>query len=480
MAGKLGIGIITYNRKDILLETIQNIFRFTKVPFDFVVADDGSSDGTQKTLKEMRITCVTGDNRGIAWNRNRAIWYLKNERKCDNIIIFEDDCKPVEFGWEQQWIDALESFGHINYMPEITIEIDNDISSGSGTAVDPYIAPMHQALCVGYHAKALDYVGFLDVRFKKYGEEHVEHTHRFLRAGYGGLPQYLTPERGQVYYLRGGLSVMPSESHGDHEIASYNQRVHEEIKKDPIYRSPWRTDEQMFLFREEINSSLNRPSTNNDFEDKEFDSIISLGGDHRSSLFVESFFHKTGPDLFGQFITPFHTLISLFETNFEHLLSTVCLYGYYDALRCRETLLIYHKNINNIAEPAERVGNFVSNIDDTRKNYRPLIEKMDSACDGSKKVLFVRDWRDSYLYAGSHRPEGSNPADFQRLIKAISARYPNLDFKVLFVNFGSSAKADPRMLFYNTDVPDICEVEREQEAWNQMFRNLNISCRIQD
>ena len=46
MATRVGIGIITCNRKDVLLETLARVRAHTQSPCVLAVADDGSDDGT--------------------------------------------------------------------------------------------------------------------------------------------------------------------------------------------------------------------------------------------------------------------------------------------------------------------------------------------------------------------------------------------------------------------------------------------------
>lgn len=472
MIAKLGIGVITFNRVDILTKTIENIKKYTKTDFELVVADDGSSDATRDVLAENGITYVTGLNRGISWNRNRALYYLKEVKSCSHIIIFEDDCSPAVFGWEQEWLSAIDAFGHVNYMPELTIEIDNDISYGTGTSLDPFIAPMHQALCVGYHARALSMVGYLDTRFKKYGEEHVEHTHRFLRSGYGGLLQYLRPERGQVYYIKGGLNVTPSKSHGDHEIASYNQKIHENIKEEPVYRSPWRIDNEMYAFREEMESALPRPSPKKiSFA---FDHVISLGGTENTKDYIDSYFAISSLPLFSKFITPFHSLVDLFETNFKNLLSTNCLYGYHSALRCRDSLLIYHNLLEKQPNEAASVEMFHAQLPKLKIYFADQISELNRLCSGHKRVLFIRDWNDSLLYSGIHKPIHSQTPDFKRLKSAISSKHPDLDFKILFVNYGDAFVDDDRLFFDNIKTEENADAFARNEAWHRMFAKLSL------
>jgi len=47
MAIRVGIGIITCNRKDVLAETLARLRAHTTSPCTLAVADDGSTDGTE-------------------------------------------------------------------------------------------------------------------------------------------------------------------------------------------------------------------------------------------------------------------------------------------------------------------------------------------------------------------------------------------------------------------------------------------------
>ncbi len=74
MALRIGIGIVTYNRKNVLAETLGRVRAHTKLQSTLVVADDGSDDGTLDFVRSQGITVVTGRNRGVAWNKNRALF----------------------------------------------------------------------------------------------------------------------------------------------------------------------------------------------------------------------------------------------------------------------------------------------------------------------------------------------------------------------------------------------------------------------
>jgi hypothetical protein len=56
----LGVAIISYNRIEGVKNTIKHIQDNTTQPFELIVADDGSPDGTTSTLRELGYTVVSG------------------------------------------------------------------------------------------------------------------------------------------------------------------------------------------------------------------------------------------------------------------------------------------------------------------------------------------------------------------------------------------------------------------------------------
>lgn len=76
---KVSVAVITYNQKEFLKECIESIIAQDYINIEIVVADDGSTDGTQMMLKEYEAKyphlftlCLAKDNQGITKNSNRA------------------------------------------------------------------------------------------------------------------------------------------------------------------------------------------------------------------------------------------------------------------------------------------------------------------------------------------------------------------------------------------------------------------------
>ena len=135
---------------------------------------------------------------GIAWNKNRALFLLGAILQCDMVILLEDDSFPTEDGWEQEWIQATQRWGHANFAGRLVPQQlprwrrharRSDHEQGCYRPVQRIFAT------------ALLYGGYFDLRFRGYGQEHVEHTRRLLRVGYGGSYEEIDGEVRPIYKL---------------------------------------------------------------------------------------------------------------------------------------------------------------------------------------------------------------------------------------------------------------------------------------
>jgi hypothetical protein len=214
------------------------------------VADDGSSDGTVAMLRQDDVPVVTGVNMGVAWNKNRALYLLAQVLRSEVVILLEDDTMPSRIGWEDDWIEAGTRWGHVNYAGSW---LPNRIVSGSGTAADPILANQVTAQCAVYAREALDWGGYFDSRFRGFGHEHVEHSRRLIRTGFGGEDHGDTALFAQI---KSDLDLRAAPSNGNEEMAARNMDIARQAMADHGYRVPWRTITEMKQFRSEIKSAL--------------------------------------------------------------------------------------------------------------------------------------------------------------------------------------------------------------------------------
>jgi hypothetical protein len=250
----LGIGIVTYNRRPILSETLDRVLLHTKHKRTVVaVADDGSTDGTLDMLRARQVLTVTGRNMSIAWNKNRALFLLSELLRCDVVVLLEDDAYPSRDHWEIEWMNAAVRWGHANVAGQWLKE---HFVAGAGTSEDPILSKRITAQCAVFSREALLFGGYFDSRFRGYGHEHVEHSRRLIRLGYGGIDQH----DALFNLLWGGLSYhnVQSTFDGKMEQVEQNRQLAHELFSDFGYRAPWRNEDEAKQLRDEMRHSFPR------------------------------------------------------------------------------------------------------------------------------------------------------------------------------------------------------------------------------
>jgi glycosyltransferase involved in cell wall biosynthesis len=254
MAIRIGIGIITYNRKDRLAETLARVRAHTTSQCIMVVADDGSQDGTADFVRSQKVNLVTGPNKGIAWNKNRALFLLGAVALCDVVILLEDDSYPTRNGWEQEWALATQRWGHANLAGEW---FRDSFLRGTGTVDDPILSKDVTAQCSSFSRMSLLYGGYFDSRFRGYGHEHVEHTRRLIRVGYGGSHEDVDGEVRPVYkLLKGDIEVTNPVSFSNQADCDRNWLLCRDLLFDETPRLPWRDDGELNQFRAEMAKAM--------------------------------------------------------------------------------------------------------------------------------------------------------------------------------------------------------------------------------
>lgn len=245
----VGVSVTTYNRSKLLIENLNKIKENSFFDIDLIISDDGSVDETKDLLKDLGgIYWASSENKGVAWNKNRALFFSNEILSNSLTLLMEDDVFPTKFGWDIDWVLSSALYGHINFDPPWF----GPASEGMGQWNQPYKSGYLSGQCSGFTKEVLAYVGYLDSRFGRYGHEHVEHTMRMIRAGYGGeIIKENSPEC-VFYSISGNIEVSPSESSFQQEDVDRNGEVLSQIWNESIYRAPWRNDDEMRIFRKEI------------------------------------------------------------------------------------------------------------------------------------------------------------------------------------------------------------------------------------
>ncbi|CAK7192865.1 hypothetical protein COMNV_01074 [Commensalibacter sp. Nvir] len=244
---KLGIAITTFNRTDTVFEQIQLINKFSLSDYVLVVCDDGSTDNTLEQLKKHNIPHISGANKGIAWNKNRGLYYLANYTQSEAFLLLDDDIYPTMYGWDVEWGKGAQLHGYISYAPK---QWDEQKIFGNNTATDPAILPICARSSIAISREVFPLVGYMDNRFDRYGHEHTDYSSRFVKAGYGGI---LKKDQTLLFAtMNSGLSLTAVPSCGSVEEANRNEPILHELANDPLFRLPWFTEEQKIEFLDEL------------------------------------------------------------------------------------------------------------------------------------------------------------------------------------------------------------------------------------
>src|SRR6478736_2624457 len=87
---KVSVIIPTFNRKTLLVKTLESIFRQSLPPYEIIVVDDHSNDGTLRFLEDtyaQRVVAITNRGKGPGAARNTGLAAASG----DYIKFFDSD-----------------------------------------------------------------------------------------------------------------------------------------------------------------------------------------------------------------------------------------------------------------------------------------------------------------------------------------------------------------------------------------------------
>lgn len=182
---KIGVGIVTYNRKVGLLKLFQSLPR--EIIDSLVVVNDGDYYPELATLECHLIH--NEENQGVGRSKNSALRYLQ-AGQVDHFFLIEDDIfikNPAVF---ERYItlSARTGIQHFNFSQHGDKNIHED-----GTPRPCYVMnygdfsmPLYPA-CVGafsyYSRKCLEKVGLMDETYYN-AAEHIDHTVGIINSGF--------------------------------------------------------------------------------------------------------------------------------------------------------------------------------------------------------------------------------------------------------------------------------------------------------
>lgn len=178
--------MVTYDRLQLTKQTVDNIYSVTN-NFNFIIVDNGSTDGTIEYLNELKeqhdnITLYFyKTNTGVATGRNRAL-KIAAELNTDYFVTIDNDVLLPE-KWLEDCQDVIDMTGYgitgVNFekqnFPLLTInavQVQHKYEGNIGTA------------CKMFSKKVFKTIGYFTTDYPKYGHEDASYSFRCRVAGY--------------------------------------------------------------------------------------------------------------------------------------------------------------------------------------------------------------------------------------------------------------------------------------------------------
>src|SRR5574344_487003 len=180
---KIGVGLITYNRKNSFLQILNKVKSCSYIDEIIVVKNKNIDYGNidYKNIKYINIL----DDVGVGACKNIALKYL-HKNQCCHYFLIEDDNLIIDNDVFKKYIDTAKIFnlGHLIFgnifdgitkkflLPKFSIELNN-------SAIDIYDR-LNGGFCY-FSKEVIENVELFDENFINC-LEHIEHTYRISKA----------------------------------------------------------------------------------------------------------------------------------------------------------------------------------------------------------------------------------------------------------------------------------------------------------
>lgn len=179
--------MLTHNCLSFTKRAIHSIIEHTDVPFDLIVVDNGSVDGTREWLRSLpdpRVKLVAcTKNHGVASGRNIGLDTLVGD---EDYVVFLDNDIEVLANWWEPYVSTLEAHhdggiageeGHVVNWSEEDCQL---------TAVAPSVTRRCDSVaghCMFVRSRTLGLVGRFDERLGLFWHENLDYAARASRIG---------------------------------------------------------------------------------------------------------------------------------------------------------------------------------------------------------------------------------------------------------------------------------------------------------
>lgn len=211
------IMMVTFNRLNLTIQTLESLFKNTKNPFKLVIVDNGSADGTKNWIEDNKSnllqnssclqieTLFNETNLGIAVGRNQCL-KIANTLNCDYLSTIDNDVLFHE-NWLNECLEFLAK--NENFAIGISFEPNQyPIHNLNGFNVQVKPAGNLGTACTVFHRKLHTTIGYFTTDFGLYGEEDADFFFRARQVGY------------KMAYLKNkGIHL----GEGDYDVGEYRE-----------------------------------------------------------------------------------------------------------------------------------------------------------------------------------------------------------------------------------------------------------------
>ncbi|MHA2858298.1 glycosyltransferase family 2 protein [Paenibacillus lautus] len=191
---KTSIIIPTFNGRELLKDCIYSIKRHTNEPYEIIVVDNGSSDGTVDICRQEGITFISlANNIGFPAACNKGLKIATG----DTLLLLNNDV-IVTRNWLQNMLNCLNSETNIGIVGPLTNyasgkqQIDmpyTSLEEMSNQLNEPDASKWLQVdrivgLCFLFKRELMDRIGLLDERYSPGHFEDDDYCYRARNAGY--------------------------------------------------------------------------------------------------------------------------------------------------------------------------------------------------------------------------------------------------------------------------------------------------------
>lgn len=194
---RTSIIIPSFNGKEMLEECVESIRSYTDVPYEIIVVDNGSEDGTVPYCRQQKITFISlPENRGFPAACNIGLKVASG----DTLMLLNNDV-VVTHAWLENLSNCLQSSEKIGMVGPLT-----NYASGKQQVKADYehLEQFHQqalewnkpnpllwrstsrlvGFCLLFKREVMNCIGYLDERFLQGHYEDDDYCHRAMQAGY--------------------------------------------------------------------------------------------------------------------------------------------------------------------------------------------------------------------------------------------------------------------------------------------------------